>query len=580
MNRLVRVRLVAGWLLVMGVVAALGVPAGAQNSPPPDTPHAGDVASASCVAPAPHGFTDVPANSYYNVAVGWLVEAGITSGTVPGKYSPNSPVTRAQMALFLWHSADSPAPAGNHGFTDIPANSYYGDAVSWLVEAGITAGTSAGKYSPNRAVTRAQMAVFLWSAAGSPAPIGTHGFSDVVASSYYETAVTWLVEQQITSGTSPGKFSPSNPVTRAQMAVFLWHSACPIPAPTPPIAAGDLHSCALKHDAGTVSCWGSNTDGQLGDGTNANRSTPTTVPGLTGVTAITAGPYYSCALKQGGTVSCWGSNSSGQLGDGSTIDRLTPTPVPGLTDVTAITAGKWHACALKQGGTVSCWGYNYYGQLGDGSNWDRLTPTPVAGLADVTAITAGYVSSCALKRNGTTACWGANEHGQLGDGTITNRLTPTTVPGLTDVTAITAGKWHACALKQGGTVSCWGYNYDGQLGDGSTTDRLTPTPVTGLTDVTAITAGYVHSCALNDDGTAACWGDNSWGELGDSTTTDRLTPTPVTGLTDVTAITAGYVHSCALNDDGTAACWGDNSWGELGDGTTTSRLSPTQVLGF
>ena len=72
------------------------------------------------------------------------------------------------------------------------------------------------------------------------------------------------------------------------MAVFLWHSACPIPAPTPPIAAGDLHSCALKHDAGTVSCWGSNTDGQLGDGTNANRSTPTTVPGLTGVTAITA----------------------------------------------------------------------------------------------------------------------------------------------------------------------------------------------------------------------------------------------------------------------------------------------------
>lgn len=93
MNRLVRVRLVAGWLLVMGVVAALGVPAGAQNSPPPDTPHAGDVASASCVAPAPHGFTDVPANSYYNVAVGWLVEAGITSGTVPGKYSPNSPVT-------------------------------------------------------------------------------------------------------------------------------------------------------------------------------------------------------------------------------------------------------------------------------------------------------------------------------------------------------------------------------------------------------------------------------------------------------------------------------------------------------
>ncbi|MBK7322573.1 MAG: S-layer homology domain-containing protein [Candidatus Microthrix sp.] len=178
--------------------------------------------------------------------------------------------------------------------------------MSWLVEAGITAGTSAGKYSPNRAVTRAQMAVFLWNAAGSPAPIGTHGFSDVVASSYYETAVTWpSPNSRSPQGHHPANFPLRIRSPRAQMAVFLWHSACPIPAPTPPNAAGDLHSCALKHDAGTVSCWGSNTDGQLGDGTNANRSTPTTVPGLTGVTAITAGPYYSCALKQGGTVSCW-----------------------------------------------------------------------------------------------------------------------------------------------------------------------------------------------------------------------------------------------------------------------------------
>ena len=159
-NRLLTVRLLMGWSLVM--VVTFGVPAGAQGSPPPGLSGLEDAAAASCVAPATHGFNDVPTNHFANLAVGWLVGAGITSGTSPGTYSPSQPVTRAQMAVFLWRAAGGPTPVGPHGFNDVPAGHFAGTAVGWLVGAGITSGTSPGTYSPSQPVTRAQMAVFLW----------------------------------------------------------------------------------------------------------------------------------------------------------------------------------------------------------------------------------------------------------------------------------------------------------------------------------------------------------------------------------------------------------------------------------
>ncbi|MBK7167159.1 MAG: S-layer homology domain-containing protein [Candidatus Microthrix sp.] len=164
--------------------------------------------------------------AYYYDSVAWLVRAGITSGTSPGHYSPSDGVSRAQMAVFLWRNAGEPVPAGPHNFTDVPTNSYYNSAVAWLVESGITGGTSPGKYSPNATVTRAQMAVFLWRNADEPVPAGPHNFPDVPTTSYYTSAVAWLVESGITGGTSPGKYSPNATVTRAQMAVFLHRNTC------------------------------------------------------------------------------------------------------------------------------------------------------------------------------------------------------------------------------------------------------------------------------------------------------------------------------------------------------------------
>jgi hypothetical protein len=180
----------------------------------------------SCSSPAPHSFTDVAPTDYFNTAVSWLVESEITAGVAPGLYRPNSVVNRGQMAQFLWKAAGSPEPAETYSFTDVASNDFYYTAVSWLVESEITAGVAPGLYGPNRQLTRGQMAQFLWKAAGSPEPAETYSFTDVASNDYYYTAVSWLVESEITAGVAPGLYGPNRQLTRGQMAQLLWKAAC------------------------------------------------------------------------------------------------------------------------------------------------------------------------------------------------------------------------------------------------------------------------------------------------------------------------------------------------------------------
>ena len=184
--------------------------------------------AATFKASAPTGknpFIDVPAGSYYEDAVIWAVDKGITTGTSATTFNPNGICTRAQAVTFLWRAAGSPAAkSAVMPFTDVKAGSYYYDAVLWAVEQGITKGTSDTMFSPDATCTRAQIVTFLWRANGSPAVSGNSAFTDVASDAYYAAAVTWAEKNGITGGIGGGLFGSNNNCTRAQIVTFIYRS--------------------------------------------------------------------------------------------------------------------------------------------------------------------------------------------------------------------------------------------------------------------------------------------------------------------------------------------------------------------
>ena len=169
-------------------------------------------------------FVDVAEGSYYEEAIDWAVEKGITNGVSSNMFAPNDPCTRAQIVTFLWRAAGSPAPNSMSSFTDVPADAFYAKAVAWAVENGITSGTGEGKFSPNSTCTRAQAVTFLYRASGSPAVSGKAEFSDVSSTAFYADAVAWAAKKGITTGIGGGLFGSDNDCTRGQIVTFLWRA--------------------------------------------------------------------------------------------------------------------------------------------------------------------------------------------------------------------------------------------------------------------------------------------------------------------------------------------------------------------
>ncbi len=350
------------------------------------------------------------------------------------------------------------------------------------------------------------------------------------------------------------------------------------------ISAGTSTFLALKEN-GTVWGWGQNSYGQIGDGTQMDRSKPTRTL-ISEVVAISAGGDFGMALKKDGTVWTWGDNSKGALGDGTTTGRLKPGPVPNLSDIKAISAGWTFAVALKKDGTLWAWGNNKSGQLGIGTTSDlpQTTPVQVQGITGtIKAVTTANLSAAVLVQSDPIDptstgiwAWGYNFFGQLGDGTTTNRSLPVQAKlngaALTNVSMIAFGEGTLAAITATGDLYTWGGNYYGQLGnpDLPLSFAPNPEPYKAMDGVKAVYMGpQARSIyAIKQDGSLWGWGDDRFGQL--ATLVDggvQKTPLKLGTISNMNAIASTRQSSIFLQKDGSALTSGYRVNGQLGDGS-------------
>jgi alpha-tubulin suppressor-like RCC1 family protein len=259
------------------------------------------------------------------------------------------------------------------------------------------------------------------------------------------------------------------------------------------VSVGGAHVCALQ--AGQVFCWGWNGAGQGGLPLPPDRAAAARPTGITSIVALSLARVFvaqhSCAISAAGDVLCWGFNSDGQLGDGTQTGRPEAVAVPGLVNATAVAVGQAHTCAIARdaadpdaGPGVFCWGHSNRGQAGPAAAAQQTTPVRVAGLDGAIGIAAGQEHTCALLEGGAARCFGGNDRGQLGNGAAgADSPTPVDVVGptgegkLTGVAELSGGIIDTCARTALGELYCWGDNNRGQLGQGTTTPDPVATPL-------------------------------------------------------------------------------------------------------
>jgi len=365
------------------------------------------------------------------------------------------------------------------------------------------------------------------------------------------------------------------PLLFALATLLVGCSDSTTPDGTPPavgnvvaISAGGSHTCALRVD-GKAFCWGSNTAGQLGDGTQEDRLNPTPVSGGLTFAEISAGYDQTCGVTSGSQVYCWGNNVQGQVGgDGAAGPIMTPLLAASMT-FTTVSAGQNHSCGISSG-NVYCWGTGYLGD--DSTSKRRPYPVLVPG-GPWSLVSAASSHSCAVRATGSAYCWGSNAGGLLGIGTTTGQsFTPAAVVGGHTFTAIDAALNHTCAIATDGTPYCWGNNANGQLGTGATGAPVgTPSAVSSPFTFSEIASGEDFTCAAFSDGTH-CWGNNGVAQLG-FTADNSPHPTPTKSDALVESISAFGRHACGINGNFDGYCWGNDQSGQIGDGRTAAAVA-------
>jgi hypothetical protein len=317
------------------------------------------------------------------------------------------------------------------------------------------------------------------------------------------------------------------------------------------VACGRFHTTAIKTD-GTLWTWGRNGAGQLGDNTTTNRSTPvTTFAGGTNWKQVSAGVFYTAAIKTDGSLWLWGENNAAQLGNNvSGSDRSTPvTTFTGGNNWKSVDCGGYHTVAIKTDGSLWNWGRNNNGQLGDFSTTQRNIPvTTFAGGTTWKQVSAGQEVTFGIKTDGTLWSWGAGAGGRLGNFAVTDRSTPvTTFAGGTNWKQISCESDHTAAIKTDGSLWTWGLGSLGRLGTNDTITRSTPvTTFAGGNNWKSVVGARENTAALKTDGSLWVWGYSGDGTLGTNDTTNRSTPVTTFAGGNNWKQVSGGVHTAAI----------------------------------
>ncbi len=332
-----------------------------------------------------------------------------------------------------------------------------------------------------------------------------------------------------------------------------------LPQGTVPISvtAGWEFTCAILSGSSTDAyCWGRGQNGRLGNGDDSDSSIPADKVGIPGdayPVDISSGYEHSCLVSQDGDVYCWGSNSHGQLGNGTSGGYSSTAGIvngPNV-DYTSVAVGEHHSCALTTEDDLYCWGHNGQGQLGDGTWSSSATPVLVSGSITWKSVVPNGMAghSCAISSSDELYCWGSNGEGQLGDGSYSPANTPQLVQLQSSATSkvvdASVGSFGtSCAFLEDSSTYCWGFNARGNLGDGTWQHSTTPVSVSlpEGSEVLEISSGREHSCALLASDQIMCWGIGNWGVIGNGKYDDAGHPNYVSGEREWNGLGKDFYH--------------------------------------
>lgn len=355
------------------------------------------------------------------------------------------------------------------------------------------------------------------------------------------------------------------------------------------VSVGEGHACAVVSD-NTLSCWGWNEDGQVGNGTTIDRVSPQGIGSEIVWSSVSAGRQHTCGISVSLSLYCWGDNQgpetfgaqvgSGQLGLGDVTDRVVPTRVGTRTDWASVSSGYFHTCAITSAGAMYCWGQNLQNAVGDGTQSARLSPVQVGSAMNWRSVSSGDDFTCGVSTLNALYCWGFNYFGQLGTGDTANRSVPTRIASTVEWSQVSAGANHVCGLAVGGSLYCWGWGLYGQLGGGTRPEEITsPTQVGTRTDWAWVSAGGSHTCGMTNSGSAYCWGYNASGQVGSGEIAEVISaPVLVSGGLTWASIGVGGYASCAVSSNAKLFCWGPDAIANQGVATGSSQRAPLQVL--